>query len=127
MTWAEISEDRRPKARWDILWDGDPASIKPAPDGYSFCGGLFAFVGEQEIGTVTMHDTHMLNHVPRICLTGFSMFFPKKRNGGYGKDFGDVEDWKTRAIKKPFDLNAAKAYVEKPFFDFVDAAGLISK
>jgi len=116
----------RPATKWDIVWDGDPANIKPAPDGYSFYGFLDAYVGDLEIGKISIHDTHQLNHVPRITINAFSIFFPKKKNGGYGKEFGDEEDWKTRAIKKPFDLDAAKAYVEQPFFDFCEKARLIS-
>jgi hypothetical protein len=110
----------RPASPWEIVWDGDPAKIIIPPANQRLIGYMQAFAGKKEIGNVALASHHSMNHPSRITITAFSIFFPKKMNGGYGKDFGDVEDYQTRKIKKPFNLQKAIEYVEKPFYDFWD-------
>jgi hypothetical protein len=118
-----------------MIWDGDVAKLdwdyldQNIPQGNGFYGAMRAFVGDLEIGTVTLDwSQHSIGWPKRLMINGYSIFDPKKRGGGYGRDFNDEPmpmdrtKWRRRA-----DLDAAKAYVEKFFFEIVDKAGLVAK
>lgn len=132
---AEMGVGRKALSPYEILWDGDETKLnrdylnQHIPQTSSFFGGYRAFVGDLEIGQVTVHwNAHQLNWPNRLSINGYSILDTKKRGGGYGRNFDDEVDMRNRTVfKRDASIDEAKAYVSGLFLDLCDKAGLVSR
>jgi hypothetical protein len=110
----------RPAGPHDVVWQGDDSQLDPGwlaanvPETSAFHASATAWVNDLEIGHIGVRWTPAVRGKPyRFSINAYSVFDPKKRGGGYGRDFSTPA--------------AAKGYVGLLFFNIVDKAGLIAK